>query len=146
MPFLRHNVSLWILIIRVWTLQDQVEYIIHEFQHRFSNHGNIGIICSILVSTHVYKLGQNVGSGTMPNGGLNMCEVGLWVSKNVGSGTLGSKKCGKWDFKDAVSPPPPPYIIYTLLLLLSETNFCFCFHIKLQIITYLACMLMDDTA
>ena len=27
-------------------------------------------------------------------------------SKNVGSGTLGFKKCGKWDFQDAVSPPP----------------------------------------
>ena len=37
-----------------------------------------------------------------------MWEVGLWGSKNVGSGTLGSKKCGKWDFQDAVSPPPPP--------------------------------------
>ena len=36
-----------------------------------------------------------------------MWEVGLWGSKNVGSGTLGSKKCGKWDFQDAVSPPPP---------------------------------------
>ena len=39
-----------------------------------------------------------------------MWEVGLWGSKNVGSGTLGSKKCGKWDFQDAVSPPPPPFI------------------------------------
>ena len=28
-------------------------YVIHEFQHRFSNHGNIGIIFSMLVSTHV---------------------------------------------------------------------------------------------
>ena len=46
---------------------------------------------------------KNVGSGTM--GGLKMWEVGLWGSKNVGSGTLGSKKCGKWDFQDAVSPP-----------------------------------------
>ena len=39
-----------------------------------------------------------------------MWEVGLWGSQNVGSGTLGSKKCGKWDFQDAVSPPPPPLI------------------------------------
>ena len=39
-----------------------------------------------------------------------MWEVGLWGSKNVGSGTLGSKKCGKWDFQDAVSPPPPPIL------------------------------------
>ena len=52
---LNHNISLLILIIRVWTLQDQVEYIIHEFQHRFSNHGSIGIIASILVSTHVFQ-------------------------------------------------------------------------------------------
>ena len=37
-----------------------------------------------------------------------MWEVGLWGSKNLGSGTLGSKKCGKWDYQDAVSPPPPP--------------------------------------
>ena len=37
-----------------------------------------------------------------------MWEVGLWGSNNVGSGTLGSKKCWKWDFQDAVSPPPPP--------------------------------------
>ena len=44
-----YNVSLWILIIRVWTLQDQVEYIIHEFQNKLSNHGNIGIISSMLV-------------------------------------------------------------------------------------------------
>ena len=26
----------------------------------------------------------------------------------MGSGTFGSKKCGKWDFQDAVSPPVPP--------------------------------------
>ena len=38
-------------------------------------------------------------------------EVGLWVSKNVGSGTLGSKKCGKWDFQDAVSPPSESWMI-----------------------------------
>ena len=44
-----------------------------------------------------------------------MLEVGLWGSKNVGSGTLGSTKCGKWDFQDAVSPPPPSPSIYCVI-------------------------------
>ena len=37
------------------TLQDQVEYTFHELQHRFANHGNIGIISSMLVPTHVFQ-------------------------------------------------------------------------------------------
>ena len=49
------------------------------------------------------KIGPKCGKWDC--GGLKMWEVGLWVSKNVGSGTLGSKKCGKWDYQDAVSPP-----------------------------------------
>ena len=52
---LHHSVYLWILTIGVRTLQVQVEYIIHDFQHRFSSHGHIGIISSMLVSTHVFQ-------------------------------------------------------------------------------------------
>ena len=29
------------------------------------------------------------------------------MTQDVGSGTMGVYKCGKWDFQDAVSPPPP---------------------------------------
>ena len=52
------------------------------------------------------KIGPKCGKWDY--GGLKMWEVGLWGSKNLGSGTLGSKKSGKWDHQDAVSPPPPP--------------------------------------
>ena len=44
-----------------------------------------------------------------------MWKVGLWVSKNVRSRTLGSTKCGKWDFQDAVFTLPPPLPINVAL-------------------------------
>ena len=42
-------------------MYDQVEYIIHEFQHRFSNHGNIGIISSMLGFQHMFFKHLNIG-------------------------------------------------------------------------------------